>query len=472
VKRSRSRLRALATFLFLGLAACGDDTTPAVGRGAGEAGADGSRGGDASPDAGVDGADAAPGYPAFPVDAPQIQKNHGTILTAPVIVTVTWPSDASASTWEAFDDGIGASSYWAATTAEYGVGKATSGATDHVRMNQPLPASLSYTDLQNLVAAALQRAVEADGGAPEGGASDGGPQDPVWPAPTLDAQGNPQTFYSLFIPPSTAVTDPGSGMPFCNGAGTGYHASVPAGALTVAYSVTLECPSTGADAIEETAAHESVETATDPFNGTSTDGYHGFDADHLAWDLYDGFADELADACQFWQSAYVQEMGAFPYWVQRSWSNQAAQAGHDPCVPAAGPYHGVTLFPAEEAQVSVNLAVIGAGTVKSRGFDVKIGQPLTFHVGFFSDAPTGPWKIGYDFPSTLQTFDMNFVPLGNGSGTVALSQTTGSNGDRATVTVTPTAKGEGGFQVMAITWDPPTKSGFAPRALPVLLVDH
>ena len=108
----------------------------------------------------------------------------------------------------------------------------------------------------------------------------------------------------------------------------------------------------------------------------------------------------------------------------------------------------------------------------SRGFEVTIGQPITFHVGFYSNAATGPWSISYDFPATLQTFDTNFMPLGNGSGKVTLSKTMGQNGDEATVTVTPTAKGEGGFQVMAITWDPPSATGYAPKYLPVLLVDH
>jgi hypothetical protein len=48
----------------------------------------------------------------------------------------------------------------------------------------------------------------------------------------------------------------------------------------------------------------------------------------------------------------------------------------------------------------------------------------------------------------------------------------GQNGDQATVTVTPTMKGEGGFQVLAITWDAPSASGYLPRYLPILLVDE
>ena len=423
------------------------------------------------PEAGRGEAEAGVAYPAFTIDAPQIEKNQGTVIEKPVLVTVTWPAqDGSASTWEAFGDAIGPSSYWAATTSQYGVGPATSGAGNHVRMTRPLPATLSYTDLQTFVATALQSA-GTDAGVPDA-ATDAGPPDPAWPAPTVDASGNAQTIYALYIPASTTVTDPGTGTPFCTEGGLGYHDNVSVAGAPVAYAVTLECASQTTPDLEETAAHEAVEAATNPYPETTALGYVGFDPDHLAWDLYTGYADELADACQNWQTSYYQESGSFPYWAQRSWSNTAALAGHDPCVPApSGPYHGMTLLPSELQSVALSLAVIGGGSATSRGFYVTVGQPTTFHVGFFSDAPVAPWTIAYDFPATLQTFDTSFNPLGNGAGTVTLDRTMGGNGDEVIVTVTPTAKGEGGFHVMAITWDPPASSGFLPRYLPILLVD-
>jgi len=463
-------------------AACGssnDSTAPAGHDDAGlDAGLDAAADANVHVDAGGAGdasgdAEAGAAFPAFAVDSPQITKNQGTVLGKPVIVTVTWPAmDPNTATWEAFDDGIGASSYWSATTSEYGVGPATSGPANHVHMTQPLPASISYTDLQTYVTAALQ-AAGADGGAAEAGTSDAGAPNPSWPAPTLDASGNSQTIYSLFIPASTSVTDPGTGTAFCTEGGLGYHDNVTVGTTAVAYSVTLECSSQTTPDLEETAAHETVEAATNPYPESSTLGYVGFDPDHLAWDLYTGFNDELADACQNWQDSYYQETASLPYWVQRSWSNKAAPLGHDPCVPAlAGAYHGMTLLASEESTVSLSLAAIGGSNASSRGFNVTIGQPTTFHVGFFSDAPSGPWTIAYDFPASLQTFDTSFNPLGNGTATVTLDRTSGQNGDEVTVTVTATAKGEGGFQVMAITWDPPTAARYSPHYLPILLVDH
>ncbi|HEX3344956.1 MAG TPA: hypothetical protein VHS09_10305, partial [Polyangiaceae bacterium] len=105
------------------LVACGSSSGNAstAGKGDASAGDDGGEeGGDAS-----DEAPSAPAYPAFTVDAPQIRKNQGGVLASPVVVTVTWPGDANAAAYEGFGDAVGTSSYWSATTAEYGVGPAT-----------------------------------------------------------------------------------------------------------------------------------------------------------------------------------------------------------------------------------------------------------------------------------------------------------------------------------------------------------
>jgi len=465
-------LVALATALY----GCGSGSSaqPAADASTPDASAPETSAPDAETDAGTD---APVAFPAFTVDYPQIVKNQGTVLGKPVIVTVTWPGDSNVSTWEAFGDGLGASDYWSATTQQYGVGAATSGPSNHVHMTQALPTSLSYTDLQTFVAAAIQ-AAGSDAGAPEAGVADAGADasapNPSWPVPVKDANGNAQTIYSLFIPPAISVTDPGSGMPFCMEGALGYHDDVVVNGIPVAYSVSLECPSMAPSGIEETAAHECVEASTNPYPESKTLGYVGFDPEHLAWDLYTGFNDELADACENWADAYYQDTGSFPFWVQRSWSNAAALTGHDPCVPApAGAYHGMTLFPSQETTLKVDLSSIGGGTSSTHGFGVSIGKPLTFQVGFFSDATTAPWTIAYDFPAQTQLFTETGAFVGNGKGTVSIDKTTGQNGDKATVTVTVTAKGDAGFHVMAITWDPPSaQSGYLPHYLPLVLVDQ
>ena len=326
-------------------------------------------------------------------------------------------------------------------------------------MTQPLPSTLSYTDLGTFVTAAVTAAASAatgDAGAHDAGSSDaalldGGHADagenPRWPAPIM-AGGNAQTVYSLFIPASVTVTNPGSGVAFCIEGGLGWHDNVMLGSTPVAYSVTLECSSQTVPDLEETVAHEYVEAATNPYPSTNTLAYVGFDPNHLSWDIYTGFADELADACQNWADSYYQEAAPFPYWVSRIWSNANATAGHDPCAPVpSGPYEGMTTFPSEEMTTTVNLTSIGLSKETTHAFLAKVGQTVTFHVGFYSDAKTaGPWTIGYDFPQTTALYDESGNPIANGAATVTIDRTSGENGEKAEVSVTPTSAGQLGFR--------------------------
>ena len=87
-------------------------------------------------------------------------------------------------------------------------------------------------------------------------------------------------------------------------------------------------------------------------------------------------------------------------------------------------------------------AIGGPASVTTKGFKATVGQPLTFQVGYFSDASAAPWKIAYDFPATLS--DTFGDSTSNGKATVSIDKTTGQNGDLANVTVTVTAKGASG----------------------------
>jgi hypothetical protein len=88
-------------------------------------------------------------YPAFQPNIGQIVNQGGTLLTSPKIVTVTWQSDPNASTFEAFGDKIGASSYWKTAVGQFGVGAATSGTANHVRIAKDLAATIEGTDLES-----------------------------------------------------------------------------------------------------------------------------------------------------------------------------------------------------------------------------------------------------------------------------------------------------------------------------------
>jgi hypothetical protein len=429
---------------------------------------------EASDDGGKNGAPSTT-YPAFTVDMPQIVSNQNVVIANPTIVTVTWPASyTNSATWEAFDDAIGASDYWSGVS-EYGVGAATSAKADHVELTQSLPSSLGYYDLENFVILALGGTItEADGGMMTGTA------DPAWPQPTATDGGvETSTLYALYIPGNVSVTDPGSGMDFCTEGGLGYHDDVVVNGKQVAFTVTLECSSQTLPDQEETAAHELVEAATNPFNAAiNLEGWNGFDANHLGWTLYTGtLGNEIADACQAWQDSYYANTGSFPYSVQRYWSNIHAIAGHDPCVPVpTGAYYGMTLFPSQESSVSLDLssAGIGTGPMTALAFKAPVGTPVTFQVGFYSDAAESPWTISYDVPTTDGLYDDMGNPLQNGTATVTIDKTTGQNGEKANVTVTSTKAGSLGFQVMSITWDAPTgpmASAFLPHYQPIVLAN-
>ena len=377
--------------------------------------------------------DASSTYPAFPPDVPSIQSQGGPTLESPQIVTVTWPDEQNAAALEAFGDDLGTSSYWAATTHEYGVGAARSGPMNHVRLaEQPINA---WTDVALEAWLTDHAANYAKYGLP---------------AP------NGSVIYTLYL--STATDLSVSGSDGCQQGIGGYHSSVVLGGGDVSYAVILQCDGAVLNEATSSASHELVEAATDP-HPTDIAGYYGFDGDHLAWDVFQSFQDEVADACEFYygpngafytqafpvvlpadagadggDAGFVLDAGMTSYSVQRTWSNVSAAGGHHPCVPAmAGPYYAVT--PLAMESVTMNLSGIGgASRAQSLGYNIAKGATKTFAVGFHSDAPTsGPW--------TISAREGN--PVLGGSQTshlsVSIDVPTGANGDISYVTVTVNA---------------------------------
>jgi hypothetical protein len=123
---------------------------------------------------------------------------------------------------------------------------------------------------------------------------------------------------------------------------------------------------------------------------------------------------------------------AFSYYVQRTWSNANSKLGHSPCVPApqGTPYFNVT--PLNLTTVDVDTSMLrrsGMAMMPTKGVRILKGQTGTIEVGFYSDAPTGSWMLDY-----IEGGPVNAVKPPRL--TVAIDKTTGSNGDRAKVTVT------------------------------------
>jgi hypothetical protein len=357
-------------------------------------------------------------YPAFTPDQPMLSSNGGPVLSAPVIVTVTWPGEPNADNFEKLGDKLGGTDYWSAIVSEYGVAPTTSGAPNHVRMTTALAASVNDADLQALVTKSL------------GDATSG------WPAPTANS------VYVLYLPTTTKLMTATGGGP---GGGTtmseacaagigGYHESVTVNGAPVAVAILPQCNfGQGLSAYENTtlsASHEIAEAATDP-EPNDNPAYFGVDDNHLAYYSFMQFNVEDGDMCEiFRDSALKLPSGDLSgFYVQRQWSNKSAKAGHNPCVPApSDPYFNVT--PLDLTNVKVTF---GTQTLTTKGVKIPVNGTGTVTLGFYSDAAAKAW--------TLSSFEGSLFALGpTGQSTttnlsVSIDKTSGQNGEKAVATI-------------------------------------
>jgi hypothetical protein len=113
--------------------------------------------------------------------------------------------------------------------------------------------------------------------------------------------------------------------------------------------------------------------------------------------------------------------------VQRTWSNAAALAGQEPCVPALStPYFAaVPVMPDE-----VPLTLYGASVV-TRGLTLAMGQSKTVPLLLVSNADTGG-------PFTVSAKDrLEFFGQGKAL-TFRFDRTQGVNGEKLNLTITRT----------------------------------
>ena len=374
-------------------------------------------------------------YPAFPPDFGQLVQ-AGPGMSAPVIVAITWDSDASQASFDTFADTVGGTAYWKAASSEYGVGPATSGTVNHVHMSTAAPAKVQDSDLQAMVTAGVTATTNP------------------WPKPTTN------TIYAFFLPPSTSVqtqdpSNPQGGLvDACTAGIGGYHDQIANASLTAAYAVVPSCTFGGQNsAAQQTTmsmSHELLEAATDPAPGQ---GLTGFDNEHFAFDYFQVFQSENGDACEFFKESFFEDKettpAAFDYWVQSTWSNKSGKAGHNPCapVPANEAYFNVTPLAPEGVNVYLPPQLTGsssATTQATHGFKVANGETKSFMVGFYSDAATsGPWTISVVAATNpiLQSQDPLSTQYNPAKITASLDKTSGQNGEKAQVTVNVSSTG-------------------------------
>ena len=338
-------------------------------------------------------------YPAFMPSMPQL-ISQGKVIAAPTFVPVYFAGEASQSKIDGYLSSYLSSKYWSGAVSEYGVGAATVG--NSIVLTESAATAIKSTDIDDWLTSKL------DGTHAEFGAVD---------KATLGAK-----VFLLYYPNSSVITleNARSCQEFAS-----YHAGVflPSGAPAY-YAVIPRCGLDSApmtlQGIAAGVSFVTVASATDPVPSLSlgAQGYSGFDHDHAAFGLLGGT--EVASACQFEQILTPPELG-FP--IQRTWSNAAAAAYHDPCLPVpatmTGPYFASVPIPKD--------MVAYYGGSKIPGILVASGASAMVDVELISDAATsGPWTIKQ-------------LPLGPTHYSYTFDKSSGINGDTLHLTVTNTS---------------------------------
>lgn len=359
-------------------------------------------------------------YPAFRPEQPTVASSGGPVLRAPRLVPVFVDGgDARPDPYRTdlvrFLQRYAASGVWTAQLSEYGVGAGT--VADALRSSGAGLASgtLTAARLHEWVVDQLNRGAWGDAG--------------------RDA------FFVVFLDPGRQVSL-SRAMVTCRGVG-GYHegATLSDGS-PAAFAVIPRCEDQEIDGLTRVVSHEVEEGVTDPYPGRlaayaqpSTSA-----PPQGAWAVAYG-GGEIGDMCEHRSDAlsFDDEVG---YYVQRSWSNAAALAGADPCVPTAP---GAVYFNAAlDMPETVQIAAPGSlRPVKAYGVTIPPGGSRTVDVRLFSTGPTrGPWRV------------MAREASADGRSALAFSwnRSSGSNGDVLHLTITATEEVPDGrvFEVVSV----------------------
>jgi hypothetical protein len=379
------------------------------GEGGDAAGSPGDAAGLSDGDADTDGAFVAATHPPLP----QLQNGGGAVLAHPKVVPLFFSDYDRSADVTAMLQGLpgvempDGGNTWAAAVSEYGVGPLT--VLPPVMLAQTAPTTgaanpSSFISNQVDTNAALA---------------------------TVDTS----TIVAVFYPSTTPLS--GSCAAQSVGWG-GYHDSVMTTKGRVPFAVVSECASFGSltstlDMVTVGASHEIMEAATDPF----LSGWQSLDTSTpsgWAWNVLLGGNEEDGDMCAL-NAAFGRPGGAYPYLLQRGWSNRAAAAGNlDPCQPdvlPAQPYVGA--YPVMPDPVS---------TPGSRGAGALIaqGSSKTIEVDCFSFQPTAPFTVGARQGRGVQPPQLTF----------AWDRTTCVNGDKLHLTLGVQSEGTSGVETFIV----------------------
>jgi hypothetical protein len=353
-------------------------------------------------DAGVDAA-GEDTYPAPHPPLPTLKNEGGPVITDMKMITVTFVGEPNRDTFRQFDDMVVASSstWWTAVASEYGVHAGTGG--QYVELDDTVSGKTIDND-KDLIPL-LQNAVAAG------------------KLPTPDAN----TLYAIYLPKTTHITLEGATS--CQGFGA-YHdyAKFTVNGQTVngAFAVIPQCGTSGTSV---SASHEFIEAATDPHpftvpNPPDPTSYYVYND---AW--FGNGGGEIADLCE---GRGTFTLNNTP--VALAWSNAAALASKNPCVPSDPTkiYFGAAF--ATDTVHGIHDQVGNGPDYDSEGYLlVKAGDTRNVDVTIFSEA-----KLPHDLTLAVLGIDGSTgqtTPTITTGVTSTLSQTTGHNGQHVTMTL-------------------------------------
>lgn len=331
--------------------------------------------------------------PAFDAGTPFVEATHaplptvaywgGPILTAPQVITFTFPTTPNTPGIQSFGQTIAQTPWFSQVTKDYCIpdgGACIQAGPTGVSVPMTTAAATTYvdtfgfgsatggTDLEAFINQQIAAAVAAD---------------------TIPAPGANSLYVFYFPPSSTIWMGPvNQGAESCQAFG-GYHNGMTYtdGTTPIVYAIIPDCSSgnLGYDFENVTiaASHEIVEATTDPQPESNVSWYLDVSPGGDAGTTTNEFRnDPWTTAVSFGEVADNCESIPVDTWeldggdlVQRIWSPTAAAVGHNPCIPV----------PAGESYYN-------ASTDKAI-YVASVGDTFTVDVSAFSDMPRVSWRL-------------------------------------------------------------------------------
>lgn len=346
--------------------------------------------------------------PAMHEPFPPIPDQGGNRIGHPQIVVITYADDPNRDEAEAYNAWMAHSTWLTAVGREYGITGAD--VLANVRFTTNAPTMTSSAEIERFLANGIQNG--------------------TLPRP-MTALGD--ALYVVYFPATTTITLTSFGQTSTSCVEfAGYHESFAVGTETAAYAAIPSCPDSGMDPtqlLEVSTSHELIEAATDAHPDHEPAFQFAQDS-QSAWLVLGG---EVADLCI--GEDYIDGTR----WAARVWSNAAALAGTDPCIPIdpTRTYFNVSSSP---DQIRVAAA----------------GDTVTF--------PIVGWSTGRVADWTLQ-----LAPTGTLMAPMRVTPTRMNNGRTGTVTVNVPRDAPSGSYVGVLVYSMRSPSDFHVWPLAVIV---